>query len=177
MIKIFTCPLISKYSSYCSNPLVTVPSTLITIGINVTFIFHSFFSSQARSRYLFLLSLSFTFTLWPFGTIMSINAYVYIYIYIYINVCVWVCVCLWMGGRRRDLFFSIFTGVRVSRWTPLSILVRRPHQVLRPRKPVRREEERGSVRSETPKSKVRHSELRMWGQKILAQDAGLDGRL
>ena len=35
-------PLISKSSSPCNNPLITVPSEPITIGITVTFIFHSF---------------------------------------------------------------------------------------------------------------------------------------
>ena len=47
-----TCPLISKSSSPCANPLVTVLSVPITIGITVTFMFHSFFSSLAKSRYL-----------------------------------------------------------------------------------------------------------------------------
>ena len=47
-----TRPLTSKSSSPFNNPLVTVPKAPITIGIIVTFMFHSFFSSQARSRYL-----------------------------------------------------------------------------------------------------------------------------
>ena len=51
-----TRPLISKSSSPFTNHLVTVPSVPITIGITVTFMFPSFFSSQARSRYLFLLN-------------------------------------------------------------------------------------------------------------------------
>ena len=42
-----TRPLIFKSSSPCTNPLVPVPSALITIGITVTFMFHSFFSSLA----------------------------------------------------------------------------------------------------------------------------------
>ena len=58
-----SCPLISKSSSPCFNSLVTVPSTPITIGITVTFMFHTFFSSQARFWYLSLFSLSFCFTL------------------------------------------------------------------------------------------------------------------
>ena len=33
---------ISKSSSPCTNPLVTVPCTPIIIGITVTFMFHSF---------------------------------------------------------------------------------------------------------------------------------------
>ena len=45
-----TCPVISKSSSLCTNPLVTVLSTPVTIGITVTFMFHSSFSSLARSR-------------------------------------------------------------------------------------------------------------------------------
>ena len=40
--------LISKSSSPITNPLVTVTSAPITIGINVTFMFNCFFSSQAR---------------------------------------------------------------------------------------------------------------------------------
>ena len=55
---------ISKSSSPCNNPLVTIPSILITIGITITFIFHCFFSSLARSRYLSLFLLSFSFTQW-----------------------------------------------------------------------------------------------------------------
>ena len=50
-----------------TNSLVTVPSAQIT----VTFVFQSFFSSLARSRYLSLFSLSFRFTLWSAGTAMS----------------------------------------------------------------------------------------------------------
>ena len=38
-----TRPVISKSSSPCINSLVTVPRTIITIGIIVTFMFHSFF--------------------------------------------------------------------------------------------------------------------------------------
>ena len=41
----------SKSSRPFNNPLVTVPKAPITIGIIVTFIFHSFFNSLARSRY------------------------------------------------------------------------------------------------------------------------------
>ena len=51
-----------------TNPLVTVPSAPITISITITFMFQSFFSSLARSRYLSLFLFSFTFTLWSAGT-------------------------------------------------------------------------------------------------------------
>ena len=56
--------LISKSSSLCTNPLVTVLSASVTIGITVTFMFSSFFGSLAKSEYLSLALLSFSFTLW-----------------------------------------------------------------------------------------------------------------
>ena len=67
---VFTRPLISTSSSPSTNFMVTVLSTLITIGITVTFIFHCFFSSQARSRYI---SLFFSF----FYTVVSRKGRVY----------------------------------------------------------------------------------------------------
>ena len=63
-----TRPPTSKSSSPFSNPLVTVPNAPITIGIIVTCMFHSFFNSLARSRYLFFFSHSFSFILWSTGT-------------------------------------------------------------------------------------------------------------
>ena len=65
-----TRPLTSKSSRPFNNPLVTVPNAPITIGTIVTFMFHSFFNSLARSRYL-LFSLSFRFILWSAGTANS----------------------------------------------------------------------------------------------------------
>ena len=55
---IFTHPLIFKSSTPYTNPFVT-----IIIGVIVTIMFHNFFSSLARSRYLSLFSLSDSFTL------------------------------------------------------------------------------------------------------------------
>ena len=49
---ISTHSLISKFSSPCTNLLVTVLSTPITIGITVTSMFQSFFISLTRCRYL-----------------------------------------------------------------------------------------------------------------------------
>ena len=43
ILMISTHPLISKSSSPCTYPLVTVSRAPITIGITVTFMFHSFF--------------------------------------------------------------------------------------------------------------------------------------
>ena len=66
-----TRPPTSKSSSPFSNPLVTVPNVPITIGIIVTCMFHSFFNSLARSRYLTFFSYSFSFILWSAGTAKS----------------------------------------------------------------------------------------------------------
>ena len=63
-----TLPPISKSSRPFNNPLVIVPKAPITISIIVTFMFHSFFNSLARSRYLALFSRSFSFILWSAGT-------------------------------------------------------------------------------------------------------------
>ena len=60
--------VISKSSSTCTNHLVTVPRAPITIGVIVTFMFHSFFNSLAMSRYLSLFLHSFNFTLWSART-------------------------------------------------------------------------------------------------------------
>ena len=66
-----TRPPTSKSSSPSSNPLVTVPNAPITIGIMITCMFHSFFNSLARSRYLSFFSHSFSFILWSAGTAKS----------------------------------------------------------------------------------------------------------
>ena len=58
-----TRPLISKYSSPCTNSLVTVSLASITICITVTFVFHSYFNSLARSKYLPFFSRSLNFSL------------------------------------------------------------------------------------------------------------------
>ena len=65
-------PPTSKSSRSFNNPLFTVPNAPITIGTIVTFMFHSFFNSLARSRYLSFFSLSFRFILWSAGTAKSI---------------------------------------------------------------------------------------------------------
>ena len=66
-----TRPLISKSSCSSTNPLVTVTRAPITIGITVTFMFHNFFNSWARFRYLSSFLLSVNFTLWSVGTAKS----------------------------------------------------------------------------------------------------------
>ena len=64
-------PPTSKSSRPFDNPLVTVPKAPITIGVIVTFIFHSFFNSLARSMYLSFFSHSFSFILSSAGTAKS----------------------------------------------------------------------------------------------------------
>ena len=66
-----TRPPTSKSSRPFNNPLVIVPNAPITIGTIITFMFHSFFNSLARSRYLSFFSLSFRFILWSVGTAKS----------------------------------------------------------------------------------------------------------
>ena len=66
-----THPSTSKFYCPFNNPLVTVPKAPITIGIIVTFMFHSFFNFLARSRYLSFFSHSFSFILWSAGTAKS----------------------------------------------------------------------------------------------------------
>ena len=68
---VFTRPPTIKSSSPFNSPLVTVPKAPITIGIIVTFMFHSFFNSLARSRYLSFFSHSFSFILWSARTAKS----------------------------------------------------------------------------------------------------------
>ena len=66
-----THPLLSKSSSFCIISLLTVLRTPITIGITITFMSHSFFSSLARSEFVSHFSLSFSFTMGSAGTVKS----------------------------------------------------------------------------------------------------------
>ena len=84
-----TRPVISKFSSPCTNPLLTVPREPITIGVSVTFMFRSFFNSLARSRYLSFFSLSFNFTLWSAGTAKSTILQVLLYCWLLKGMIVW----------------------------------------------------------------------------------------
>ena len=60
----FTRSLISRFSRPCTNPLMTLPSAQ-------TFLFHRFFRSLLRTRYLCLFTFSFSFTLWLAGKVKS----------------------------------------------------------------------------------------------------------
>ena len=78
-------PPTSKSCSPFNNHLVTVPKTPITIGIIVTFMFHSFFNSLTRSRYVSLFSHSFSFILWSAGTIKSTILQILFFLWIFIR--------------------------------------------------------------------------------------------
>ena len=65
------CSIISKSSNLFIHLLKIVPSAPITTVITITFMFHIFLSSLARSGYLSLFSLTLNFTLWSSGTIKS----------------------------------------------------------------------------------------------------------
>ena len=77
-----TRPPISKSSRPFNNPLVIVPNAPITIGTIVTFMFHSFFNSLARSRYLSFFSLSFRIILWSAGTAKSTNLQILFFFFV-----------------------------------------------------------------------------------------------
>ena len=66
-----TRPPTAKSSRPLNNPLLIVPQAPITIGTIVTYMFHSFFNSLARSKYLCFFSLSFRFILWSAETAKS----------------------------------------------------------------------------------------------------------
>ena len=86
---VFTFPLISKSSSPFTNPLGIVQSATTTIGLTVTFMFHSFFSSLARSRYLSLFSHSFNFALWFAETAKSTIRQVLFFCLLSLGLVVW----------------------------------------------------------------------------------------
>ena len=79
-----TSPPTSTSSSPFSNPFVTIPNAPITISIIVTCMFHSFFNSLARSRYLSFFSYSFSFILWSAGTAKSTILQVFFFLLIII---------------------------------------------------------------------------------------------
>ena len=89
-------PPTSKSSIPFSNPLVTVPNAPIAISIIV--MFHSFFNSLARSRYLSFFSHSFSFILWSAGSAKSTILQVLFFCWLLIGLDLWPrladpCVC------------------------------------------------------------------------------------
>ena len=100
----------SKSSRPFNNPLVTVPKAPITIGIIVTFMFHSFFNSLARSRYLSLFSHFFSFILWSAGTAKSTILQIFFFLLIIIRSGLWAeirwSVCISKSHRSLHVSFS-----------------------------------------------------------------------
>ena len=111
---VFTRPPTSKSSSPFSNPLVTIPNAPITIGIIVTWMFHSFFISLARSRYLSFFSLSFRFILWSAGPAKSTIWQILIFCWLLLNlVLIWYnCHCMlysFFNSLARSKLLSFFS--------------------------------------------------------------------
>ena len=102
---VFTRSPTSKSSRPFINPLVTVPKAPITIGIIVTFMFHSFFNSLARSRYLSLFSHFFSFILWSAGTAKSTILQIFFSFFFFVDN------YIWFSGR------DYFTHLRVFHTT------------------------------------------------------------
>ena len=88
----------SKSSRPFNNPLVTVPKAPITNGIIITFMFNSFFSSLARSRYLSLFSHSFSFILWSAGTAKSTILQIFFFFFLLIII---------RSGLRAEIRWSV----------------------------------------------------------------------
>ena len=90
----------SKSSRSFNNPSVTVPKAPITIGTIDTFVFHSFFNSLARLKYLSFFSHSFSFILWSAGTAKStILQFLFFFVYYY---------KVWSSGRVLLLLRFIY---------------------------------------------------------------------
>ena len=103
-------PSTSKSPRPFNNPLVIVPKAPITIGIIVTFMFHSFFNSLARSRYISFFSHSFRFILWSAGTakstVLQISFFLLIIIRSGLLAGIWWSVCMLKSHRSLCVSFS-----------------------------------------------------------------------
>ena len=95
-----TRPLIPKYSSPCTNTLVTVTSAPITISITFTFMFHSFY--QFSHEVLIFISL---FAFLQFYSVVSRNGKVY-YSAGSLFFCCWLTLGLVVWPRLGDPFVS-----------------------------------------------------------------------
>ena len=102
-----TRPVITESSSPCFNLLVTVPSAPITNDIIVTFMFHSFANTQARSRYLSLFSRSFSFTQLSVRTVKS-NILQVLFFFVADHYKIW--------SSGRDLVISLYLKITEDRF-------------------------------------------------------------
>ena len=95
-------------------PFGIIPIAPIIFGITVTFMFHSFFSSLARSRYSSVFSLSFNFTLWSAGTAKSAIWQVLCFCWLSLSLVVWpIFSDLFLSQNPRELWASHSPGQRL----------------------------------------------------------------
>ena len=107
---VFTHPLRFKSSSPWTKPLVTVLSAPITIGITVMFMFHSFFSSLTRSKYLSLFSSYFSFSMGSARTAKSTIQYIF-WSWLLLGLVVWPRLDnLFVSQNPREFCASHFLG-------------------------------------------------------------------
>ena len=97
---ISTCPLISKPSSPCINPLVIVPSALIIIGITVTFMFF-FGGGHFSGKVLVLICITVTFI----GFFFQFSGKILVLIYITVTFIVFL---YFVSIFRQDLGTNLF---------------------------------------------------------------------
>ena len=80
-----TRPPTSQSSRPFNNPFDIVPKVPITIGTIVTFMFHSFFNTLARSKYLSFFAHSFRFILWSARTTKSTILQIFFFLLIIVR--------------------------------------------------------------------------------------------
>ena len=105
VLMVSTRSVISMFSRTNTNPLVIGLRARITIGIILTFMFHSFFNSIARPRYLSFFSHSFNFTLWSVGTTKSAILKVLFFCWLLKDLMVW--------PRNGDPFACLYFEIPV----------------------------------------------------------------
>ena len=103
---VFTCPPTSKSSRPFNNSFVIVPKAPITIGTIITFMFHSFFNSLVRSRYLSFFSHYFRFILWATGIMQILFFFLLIIIRSNLLAGIWLSVCMLKSRRILCVSFS-----------------------------------------------------------------------
>ena len=98
-----THPLIFKFPHLFINPLVTVSSAPITIGITVNFMFYCFFQFSSKVEVLI-----FLFAFFQFSSVFSRDRKVHysagsLYVCVCVCVCVCACVCVCVCWLSRGL--------------------------------------------------------------------------
>ena len=116
-------PVISKSTTPCIIPLMTVPRAPITIDITVTFMFPSVFNSLSRSRYLFFFSQQQNSQILQ---VLFFSFFFFIMIRSGRLVEIWWSVCISKSQRRLCVsFFRIDAGLCINHlfvWSNLNFL-------------------------------------------------------